>query len=102
VAWWNERTGMDLTPFFDEYLSHAAIPVLELRFDGAKGTVAYRWSADEAGFAMPIRMGESGHLTLVKPVTMEWKTMPWTKDPDMLDVPVDLYCVGEKTVEEKP
>jgi hypothetical protein len=47
-------------------------------------------------------MGESGHLTLVKPVTMEWKTMPWTKDPDMLDVPVDLYCVGEKTVEEKP
>jgi len=102
VAWWNERTGMDLTPFFSEYLRHAAIPVLELRFDRAKGTVAYRWNADEADFAMPIKMGERGHLTLVKPVTMEWQTMPWTKDPDTLDVPVDLYYVGEKTVEEKP
>ncbi len=99
VAWWNERTGMNLTPFFDEYLRHAAIPVLELRFDRAKGTVAYKWCAEEAGFAMPIEIGERGHLTLVTPVTMEWKTMPWTADPDTLVVPHDLYYVGEKTVE---
>jgi aminopeptidase N len=99
VAWWNARTGMDLTPFFDEYLRHAAIPVLELKFDRAKGTVAYRWSAEEAGFAMPIKIGEREHLTLVTPVTTEWKTMPWTADPDTLVVPHDLYYVGEKTVE---
>jgi aminopeptidase N len=102
VAWWNERTGMDLTPFFNEYLRHAAIPVLELRFDRAKGTVAYRWSAEEAGFAMPIKMGEREHLTLVTPVTTGWKTMPWTADPDTLVVPHDLYYVGEKTVEARP
>jgi aminopeptidase N len=99
VAWWNARTGMNLTPFFDEYLRHAAIPVLELKFDRAKGSVAYRWSADEPGFAMPIPIGERGHLTLVRPVTTEWKTMPWTADPDTLVVPHDLYYVGEKTVE---
>ena len=98
IAWWNQRTGMNLTAFFDEYLRHAAIPVLELKFDRAKGTVAYRWSADEAGFAMPIKMGERDHLTLVTPVTTEWKTMPWTADPDTLVVPHDLYYVGEKTV----
>ena len=102
VAWWNKRTGMDLTPFFDEYLRHAAIPVLELRFDRAKGTVGYRWSADEAGFAMPIRMGDRAHLTLETPVTTEWKTMAWTKDPDRFYVPMDLYYIGEKTVEAKP
>ena len=101
VAWWNERTGINLTPFFDEYLRHAAIPVLQLRFDRAKGTVAYRWSAAEPGFAMPIRMGEREHFMLETPVTTEWKTMPWTKDPDTFDVPMDLYYVGEKTVEEK-
>jgi aminopeptidase N len=99
VAWWNARTGMNLTPFFDEYLRHAAIPVLELKFDRAKGTVAYRWSAEEPGFAMPIPIGEREHLTLVTPVTTEWKTMPWTADPDTLVVPHDLYYVGEKTVE---
>jgi aminopeptidase N len=98
VAWWNQRTGMNLTPFFNEYLRHAALPVLELRFDRAKGTVAYRWSADEAGFAMPIKIGEREHLTLVTPVTTEWKTMPWTADPDTLEVPHDSYYVGEKTV----
>ncbi len=99
VAWWNERTGMDLTPFFNEYLRHAAIPVLELKFDRAKGTVAYKWCADEPRFAMPIKIGERGHLTLVTPVTTEWKTMPWTADPDTLVVPHDLYYIGEKTVE---
>jgi aminopeptidase N len=99
VAWWNQRTGMNLTPFFDEYLRDAAIPVLELKFDRAKGTVAYRWSADEAGFAMPIPIGERDHLTLVTPVTTEWKTMPWAADPDTLVVPHDLYYIGEKTVE---
>jgi len=99
VAWWNQRTGMDLTAFFHEYLRHAALPVLELKFDRAKGTVAYRWSAEEAGFAMPIKIGEREHLTLVTPVTSEWKTMPWTADPDTLDVPHDLYYVGEKTVD---
>jgi hypothetical protein len=25
--------------------------------------------------------------------------MPWTADPDTLDVPHDLYYVGEKTVD---
>jgi len=99
VAWWNQRTGMNLTPFFNEYLRHAAIPVLELKFDRAKGTVAYRWIADEAGFAMPIKIGDREHLTLVTPVTTEWKTMPWTADPDTLEVPHDLYYVGEKTVD---
>jgi aminopeptidase N len=99
IAWWNKRTGMDLTSFFDEYLRHAAVPVLELKFDRARGTVAYRWSAEEAGFAMPIKMGEREHLTLVTPVTTEWKTMAWTADPDTLIVPHDLYYVGEKTVE---
>jgi aminopeptidase N len=99
VTWWNKRTGMNLTPFFNEYLRHAALPVLELKFDRAQGTVAYRWSADEAGFAMPIKIGEREHLTVVNPVTTEWKTMPWTADPDTLVVPRDLYYIGEKTVD---
>ncbi|MGC9197331.1 MAG: M1 family metallopeptidase [Acidobacteriaceae bacterium] len=99
VAWWSQRTGMDLTPFFNEYLRHAAIPVLRLKFDVAKGTVAYRWCANEAGFAMPIKIGKSGNLALVTPVTTEWKTMPWTEDPDSLVVPHTLYYIGERTGE---
>ena len=33
VAYFNQQTGTNLTPIFDQYLRHRAIPVLELRFD---------------------------------------------------------------------
>jgi aminopeptidase N len=80
VGWWNGRTGMDLTPFFNQYLRHKDIPTLEYSFPRA-GIVQYRWKADEPGFAMPIKVGNPNHWTLVKP-TAEWQTMPWTEiDP---------------------
>src|SRR6185503_17804380 len=31
VAYFNQHTGMNLTPVFDQYLRHTAIPTLELR-----------------------------------------------------------------------
>ena len=47
VAYFNRKTGMNLTPIFNQYLRHTAIPVLELQFDEAQGTVSYRgkWRA---------------------------------------------------------
>src|SRR3954468_13877357 len=33
VSYFNQKTGMNLTPLFDEYLRHEAIPTLELTFD---------------------------------------------------------------------
>jgi aminopeptidase N len=96
VQWWNERTGLNLTPFFDEYLRHAALPVLELHFDAAKSTMSYRWKADEEGFAMPVKVGDPQHWTLVTPVTKEWKSMPWTGSKDDFKVATDLYFVDVK------
>jgi aminopeptidase N len=92
VSWWNARTGMNLTPFFDEYLRHAEIPVLELRFSAGK--VEYRWKADEAGFAIPIKVGDPAHWTLVKPVTTEWRSMPWAGRAEEFNVATDFYYVG--------
>ena len=47
IAYFDEKTGTNLTPIFDQYLRHTAIPTLELKFDDAGGTVSYRWVADE-------------------------------------------------------
>ena len=58
VAFFNAQLGQDLTPIFDQYLRRTDLPVLELAFNEAEGTVAYRWKADERDFAMPIRVGE--------------------------------------------
>jgi len=59
-GYFNQQTGMDLTPIFDQYLRHAALPALELRWN--ESAVSYRWKADEAGFRMPIRVGSKEHM----------------------------------------
>jgi aminopeptidase N len=93
VAFFNKATGKNLTPIFDEYLRHAALPTLELTFDDAKGTVAYRWKADEKDFAMPIRVGKKDAWQIITPTT-EWKTMKTTLKKDEFDVATDLYYVN--------
>src|SRR5271169_432016 len=55
VAYFNQETGINLTPVFDQYLHHAALPVLDLQ-RSADG-VRYRWEADEPDFAMPVMVG---------------------------------------------
>jgi aminopeptidase N len=93
VDFLNQRTGMNLTPIFDEYLRHAALPVLELRFDEAAGTVSYRWKADEPAFAMPIRVGAKDNWQIVQPAA-EWKTMKTPLKKDDFTVASDLYFVN--------
>ena len=73
VAYFNQQTGMNLTPIFDQYLRHTALPVLELKFE-SPGSVRYRWKADEPAFAMPVRVGSKDHWQIIHPTT-EWQTM---------------------------
>ena len=91
VAFFNEKTGMNLTPIFDQYLRHAALPALELEFrDG--GHVAYRWDAAVEGFAMPIQIGRPGQWRTIRP-TAEWQVMETPLTKDELGVATDLYYV---------
>jgi aminopeptidase N len=92
VSYFNRKTGMNLTPVFDQYLRHAAIPTLELRFDEAAGEVSYRWKADEPAFAMPVRVGSRDHWQVVWPTTA-WKTMRTPLKKDQFEVATDLYYV---------
>jgi aminopeptidase N len=93
VAYFNQQTGMDLTPIFNQYLRHTAIPTLELKFDESAGTVAYRWKADEAGFAMPVRVGKKDNWQIIQ-ATTEWKTMPTSLKKEDFIVATDLYFVN--------
>ncbi len=93
VQFFNEKTGMNLTPVFNEYLRQIALPALELKFDDAAGTVEYRWKADEPGFAMPIRVGSKDHWQIVTP-TAEWQTMKTPLKKDEFQVATDLYFVN--------
>ena len=92
VSWFNQRTRMNLTPIFNQYLRHTAIPKLELKFDDAAGTVSYRWQVDEAGFAMPVRVGSPDNWQIIRPTT-EWKTMKTSLKKEAFQVATDLYFV---------
>jgi aminopeptidase N len=93
VAWWNQRTGMNLTPFFNQYLRHVTIPTLELNFDSATKTILYKWQADEPGFTMPIQVGDPAHYQTIHP-TLEWQVLPTTLTPDQFHVATDLYYIN--------
>jgi aminopeptidase N len=93
VEYFNRKTGMDLTPVFDQYLRHAALPTLELTFDDAARTVRYRWKADEPAFAMPVRVGTKDHWRIIRPTT-NWQTMETPLSKDQFEVATDLYYVN--------
>jgi aminopeptidase N len=100
VEFFNRRTGRNLTPVFDQYLRHAAIPTLELKFDEADDTVSYRWRADEPGFNMPVRVGAKGSWQLIQP-TAEWKTMKTPLKEGEFSVATELYYIDVKRAGRK-
>jgi aminopeptidase N len=93
VEYFNQHTGMNLTPIFDQYLRHTAIPTLELKFDDSKGTVSYRWKVDEPAFQMPVRVGKKDKWQIIH-TTTDWQTMPTSLKKDEFDVATDLYYVN--------
>ncbi len=93
VKFFNEKTAMNLTPIFDQYLRHTAIPTLELQFQEGDGSVSYRWQADEKGFAMPVKVGKRGAWQTIKPTT-EWQTMKSAQKKDDFEVATELYYVN--------
>jgi aminopeptidase N len=92
VAFFNKRLGRDLTPVFNQYLRHTALPVLELQFDDANHAVMYRWKADEPNFAMPVRVRQNGQSQMIE-ATQQWKTMKTTVGKDQFEVVTDEFFV---------
>jgi aminopeptidase N len=93
VAFFNQKTGKDMTPIFNQYLRHTAIPTLELKFNEGEGTVAYRWKVDEAGFAMPVRVGKKDSWQLIQ-ATTDWQTVKTPLAKDDFGVATDLYYIN--------
>jgi aminopeptidase N len=90
VQFVNAQLGQDLTPVFDQYLRRAELPALELVF--ADGTVAYRWKADERGFAMPVKVGVPSDWQVIRPTT-GWQVMKTPLTKDQFQVATDLFYV---------
>jgi aminopeptidase N len=93
VRFFNGQFARDLTPIFDQYLRRARIPTLEVAFDAAAGTMAYRWKADEREFAMPVLAGAPGRMTLLHPTTA-WQVTTSAVTREEFEVATDRYYVN--------
>ncbi len=92
VKFFNAETGQNLTPIFDQYLRHTAIPTLELNFNEAEGRVDYRWKTDERAFVMPVKVGRKDRWQTIRPTT-EWQTMATDLKKDEFEVATDFYYI---------
>lgn len=72
----SDSVGMDLRPFFDQYLREANIPTLEYRIE--KGMLSYRWTDCIASFDMPVYITINGEKTMIYPST-EWQELDRSK-----------------------
>jgi hypothetical protein len=67
-AYINQKSGIDFSKVFQQYLTTTKIPVLE--YKNANSGTAYRWTNVVAGFAMPVKANGAW----LKP-TEAWKSM---------------------------
>jgi aminopeptidase N len=91
----------DYSKFFEQYLYHVQIPVLEYKLKKTwRGLdVSYRWATDAKGFEMPIRFGKPDAYQTVL-ATNEWSkvTLRGVKTDDF-KVATELFYVNTSKIE---
>jgi aminopeptidase N len=92
----NEKTGKDLGYFFDQYLKHTKVPVLQVVVTkkGNDVSARYRWNAEVENFKMPVKVTTTpGKMEFIYPTT-SWQTMKLgLNDPSEFSVAEDLFLV---------
>lgn len=68
----SQQTGMNLNPFFNQYLRDTRIPILEYSFNEKK--IKYRWTNCVEGFEMPVNAVVNGTEVVLKPKS-DWKEL---------------------------
>jgi aminopeptidase N len=64
----SEKTGINLKPFFDQYLRDIRIPVFEYYVKG--NNLSFRWNNCVSGFSMPLKIYVSGKEQIIKPTPL--------------------------------
>ena len=64
----NEKTGINLKSFFDQYLRDIRIPVFEYYLK--ENSLSFRWNNCVSGFSMPLKIYVSGKEQIIKPTPL--------------------------------
>ncbi|EAR01649.1 aminopeptidase M1 family protein [Maribacter sp. HTCC2170] len=83
-----DKTGIDLSTIFDQYLRTIMIPTLEYKIDGKNLEYRYTNVVDE--FKMPIRLFIDGEVQWIDP-TQDWQTTSIEGDLSTLQIDKNFY-----------
>ena len=89
----NKEVGLDLGPFFDQYLRDIRIPVFEYQFKNS--VLSYRWTNCVPGFNMPVKVTLNGKAQWLKP-QVRWTKFSLKHKKIMLKVAKDFYVDVKK------
>ncbi|WP_281239648.1 M1 family metallopeptidase [Flavobacterium praedii] len=89
----SQQVGMDLNPFFNQYLRDIRIPTLEYSFDG--NTLKYHWTNIVAGFQIPVKVTLNGTEVTLNPKS-EWTEFESSSKIETIVVNPNLYILNKK------
>ena len=84
----SQEVGLDLGPFFDQYLRDIRIPTFEYKFKD--NMLSYRWTNCVPGFTIPVKITLNGKEQWLKPQA-EWPNLPQNAKDLKVEVNKDFY-----------
>lgn len=88
----SQQSGLDLNPFFNQYLRDVRIPTLE--YTVQDNTLKYRWTNIVAGFEMPVKVSLNGKEITLKPKA-DWSEFNNDSKIEKVEVNKDFYVLSK-------
>ncbi|WP_281638378.1 M1 family metallopeptidase [Flavobacterium marginilacus] len=88
----SQQSGLDLNPFFNQYLRDVRIPTLE--YTVQDNTLKYRWTNIVAGFEMPVKVSLNGKEITLKPKA-DWSKFNNDSKIEKVEVNKDFYVLSK-------
>ncbi|OOG62551.1 M1 family metallopeptidase [Flavobacterium sp. A45] len=88
----SQQVGMDLNPFFNQYLRDIRIPTLEYTFQD--NTLKYRWTNIVDGFDMPVKVALNGTEVTLTPKA-DWSELTNSSKIEKVEVNKDFYVFSK-------
>jgi aminopeptidase N len=95
IAFFNQESGLNLTPIFDHYLKHIEIPTFDYKI--SKKYLEFRWRTTVENFFMPIDLMIKGKKIRVNPTTKWQKSKIKLAKLKDLEVLKDRFFVNTTT-----
>ena len=92
----SQETGMNLNPFFNQYLRDIRIPKLEYYLKN--NSLVYRWANCVPEFNMPVKISINGEEKWIKPQT-NWKSETNIAENSKLLIEANFYVFGVNTTQ---